>query len=432
MRSFRQVFKRWRKGVARGNMVTAAILLVIALLAGAADLIAAAVEAPAIGVLLGYLAMIAFICAVAFFVFATVVKICHVFYRGYRWIALRTNLLPCHCSRCSKPFPFGRNRGGEYARHGDVLKWLAPYHKDFQQWSYMCPECFKACMASINEVRARVSQWRGSTKGEFIHDYKTVKTLGRVDYKGTECDEPEKVEKLLQLYAAQLGGNACVKSFWEKCEERHSDRVLAGYSRNDNPYYRTEFRTTRWFTGYATAVLVEPFSKQRAPAVKMADGPINHKVKHIVLDGLNICHWASRDETDLRILLAIVLKLAQQRLPFLTFFDANTPHVLRERDAVAYKRLVGELPRIFVEVPGKIRADEFILQRANSDNAHVISNDQFRDFADRYPWVSAGDRLIKGTVAGNRVLVPQLDCDLRIKKDAAGVADELVKAIAHD
>ena len=158
MRPFRQMFKSWRKGIARGNMVTAAILLVIALLAGAADLIAAAVEAPAVGVLLGYLAMIALICAGAFFVLAIVVKIFHVFHRGYRWIALRVNLLPCHCSRCSKPFPFSRDRGGEYARHGDVAKWLAPYHKDSKKWPHMCPECFKVCMASINGC-SRFIRW---------------------------------------------------------------------------------------------------------------------------------------------------------------------------------------------------------------------------------------------------------------------------------
>jgi len=104
--------------------------------------------------------------------------------------------------------------------------------------------------------------------------------------------------------------------------------------------------------------------------------------------------------------------------------------VLRERDAGAYERLVADLPRIFVEVTGRMRADEFILQRANSDSSHVISNDQFRDFAARYPWISTGDRLIKGAVAGDRVLVPQLDFDLRIMPDAAAVADVLVKTIS--
>ena len=58
-----------------------------------------------------------------------------------------------------------------------------------------------------------------------------------------DCDEPAKVEERLKLYAVQLGGNAFVKYYWRKRQERRE----------------------RWFTGYATAVIVEPYVKQQAP-----------------------------------------------------------------------------------------------------------------------------------------------------------------------
>ena len=91
--------------------------------------------------------------------------------------------------------------------------------------------------------------------------------------------------------------------------------------------------------------------------------------------------------------------------------------------------LVADLPRIFVEVPGKICADEFILQRANNDNSHIISNDQFRDFADRYDWILAGNRLIKGAVAGKQLSIPHLAFELTIVSDVAAAAESLLEGL---
>ncbi len=340
--------------------------------------------------------------------------------------------LHCFCSRCSRPFPNTRDTIAQYRGSAEVAQRLAPYHKDYQtDWSHLCPECCEACQTSCKDVQTRLSQWVGSTRGEYIKDFRTVSTLTRVEYEGEECETPEQVEEWLKLYTVQLGGNAFVKYFYDKHEEHHSDDVLAGHSPRGNPYYKTEYRVEKWYTGYATAVVVEPFAR------KVADGPISQQVKHVVLDGLNICCWANPDkrEPDLRILLTLSAELTRKRIPFLAFFDANTSHLLSEhRDdetVTAYKRIVGALPDLFVEVPGRIRADDFILQRANNDNSHIISNDQFRDFADRYPWLSTEVRLIKGAVAGDRLTIPQLDLDLRIMPDAAATADSLIKTIAE-
>lgn len=340
--------------------------------------------------------------------------------------------LHSRCDRCSRPFLSACNAAASFRSDADAQRCLAPYHKDYGNWSLLCFDCYEACRASCQDVQMRLSQWKGSARGEYVRDFRTVEELGRVEYEGAECDEPEKVEERLKLYTAQLGGNAFVKYYWEKHEERDSRSVLAGHSRNGNPYYRTEYSTERWFTGHATAVIVESSVRPRAAPIIMADGPINAKVKQIVLDGLNIGCWASPGgcKPDLRILVTLALELTHKKLPFIVFFDANTPHALSDDESVvAYKRVISDLPRIFVEVTGRMRADEFILQRANSDSSHVISNDQFRDYAERYPWVLAGDRLIKGAVAGDRILIPRLDFDLRIMPDVAAVADVLVKTI---
>jgi hypothetical protein len=320
--------------------------------------------------------------------------------------------LHCRCDHCSQPFPAARNAAGTYRSNADVPKWLAPYHKDYGVWSQLCPDCYDGCLASCKDVQARLSQGIESTKGEQFRDFRIVKRLGRVHYKERECGNPAEVEDRLSLYTAQLGGNAFVKYYWEK----HSQHPRQ-----------------QWFTGYADAVIVEPFAKGRPTSAVMADGPISAEVKHLLLDGSNICRWASRDKPDLRILLTLAVEAVHRKIPFLVFFDANMPHLLAEcsdeLSVAAYKRITEALPEVFVEVPGRTRADEFILPRAGGDGSHIISNDQYRDFADRYPWILAGERLIKGIVAGDRLSIPKLDIDLQVLADALAAADVLVKTI---
>jgi hypothetical protein len=104
---------------------------------------------------------------------------------------------------------------------------------------------------------------------------------------------------------------------------------------------------------------------------------------------------------------------------FTCFFDANTHHHLREGgdgdgEHELYRRLLAGAPDSFVEVPGRIRADEFILQRAHEDQCPIISNDQFREYAGKYPWLSDSRRLIKFVVSRERIAIPQMSIDCRL------------------
>jgi len=275
-------------------------------------------------------------------------------------------------------------------------------------------------------VQWLLANWMGGTKAEFIHGHRTMKSLGRVEYKGTSCENPAEVEEYLKLYSAQLGGNGFIKFFWQKHEKRHAKKVLAGYSKNDNPYYRTEYWTERWFTGYATAVIVDDLNNKRQDhhrptASEMRD---MQNIRSVVLDGLNICYWLNPNQKspDIDILLTLCIALAEGTIPFFCFFDANTPHLLREagsQKSVAFYHefLSGALSSHFAEVPGRKRADEFILQKADAENAHIISNDQYRDYAFRYHWISKEKRLIKGAVAENHLLIPDLKLNRRIRRD---------------
>lgn len=172
------------------------------------------------------------------------------------------------CTKCRRSYCKVDDCLTAFRSDPEVAKWLSPYHPAFAEsahWVSLCPACSSECRRLCLDMESRFSRWVGGTKGEAIRDFRIVRTLGRVEYKGTDCDEPASLETRLQLYAVQLGGNAFVKYYWEKQEERHSERVVDGYGPKGNPYYKTRSWSERWFTGYATAVFVEPFSAQRAP-----------------------------------------------------------------------------------------------------------------------------------------------------------------------
>lgn len=195
--------------------------------------------------------------------------------------------------------------------------------------------------------------------------------------------------------------------------------MIEGYGPRGNPYYKTR----NWFTGYATAVLVEPFgTPNRTSGEDRSVIRKNRQVQSVVIDGLNVCYWsgAEKREPALTIVLTVCVELARQHISFFVFFDANTPHLLREAgdntSLEVYKHLLAKWPALFSEVPGRIKADEFILQKAHSDNAFIVSNDQYRDYMDAYPWVVSDGRLVKGTVAGDRVLIPALGIDSAVIK----------------
>jgi hypothetical protein len=162
------------------------------------------------------------------------------------------------CSRCLKVFQSIDNKAIAYTIDSEIQKWLYPNSPFYSTaWNNLCPNCYVICKSACHEIQENIKSWVRGTKYEYIHKFNTVKTLGRIEYKGTLCLDPAQLEERLKIYSVQLGGNGFVKLYYEKNEKRHQNRVIAGYSNNNNPYYRTEYTIERWFTGYATAVIVE-------------------------------------------------------------------------------------------------------------------------------------------------------------------------------
>lgn len=121
------------------------------------------------------------------------------------------------------------------------------------------------------------------------------------------------------------------------------------------------------------------------------------------LDGSNICQMRKEKEYSLRILLQLCVELSNRDSEFVCFFDANISYKLQ---TVKEKQILNHLledDATFRIVPGKNKADIYILPEADLNNGMVISNDQFREHIQKYPWIhheAVPLRLFKGKVFG--------------------------------
>jgi hypothetical protein len=106
------------------------------------------------------------------------------------------------------------------------------------------------------------------------------------------------------------------------------------------------------------------------------------------VDGSNVMHWAG-DPPSIAPLRAVVRKIAVEGYTPGVVFDANAGYLLegRYRHDGDMARLRGlPLDQVFVVNKGT-QADATVLEAARNTQARVVTNDRFRDWADRYPEV---------------------------------------------
>jgi len=117
----------------------------------------------------------------------------------------------------------------------------------------------------------------------------------------------------------------------------------------------------------------------------------------VLLDGSNIMHWRS-GEPDLEPVREVVDNLSRRGFRTGVVFDANAGYKLegRYRHHEVLARKLG-LPQDLVMVVNKGEpADLMILRVAQDFGARVVTNDRFRDWADRFPKVAEPGFLISG------------------------------------
>ena len=124
----------------------------------------------------------------------------------------------------------------------------------------------------------------------------------------------------------------------------------------------------------------------------------------ILVDGSNVMHW--QDNTpNLVTVRAVVDRIKAAGFAPHVVFDANAGYLLsgRYRNEVSLARDIGLLPRFVTVVPKGMQADPLLLDTARFRRAKIVTNDRFRDWADRYPEVANPGHLLRGTMRGGEL-----------------------------
>ena len=167
------------------------------------------------------------------------------------------------CRNCKKSFTLASSyeknyKGMDKVKAHNLMRPYSNYY-DSKIFSFknICPTCTDKLITESKRIENLVNNWICGTKLDYVKDFKIIKKLGLVEFQEIGCSDPNQLEEKLKLFSAQLGGNGFIKFFWNKKVEKSSKKVIAGYSKNNNPYYKTEYSTKTYFTGSATAVYLE-------------------------------------------------------------------------------------------------------------------------------------------------------------------------------
>ena len=130
----------------------------------------------------------------------------------------------------------------------------------------------------------------------------------------------------------------------------------------------------------------------------------------ILIDGSNVMHW--QDHTpQLESLHRVVGRV--QALGYFpgVVFDANAGWKLAGRylHDGDFADLLGLEPRQVLVVPKGTQADTFLLDTARELGARIVTNDRFRDWADKHPELAKAGFLVRGGLRGQDVWLAGLE-----------------------
>ncbi|MFN3294655.1 MAG: NYN domain-containing protein [Gemmobacter sp.] len=145
----------------------------------------------------------------------------------------------------------------------------------------------------------------------------------------------------------------------------------------------------------AAALLLALAARRRRPETA---------ARRIVVDGSNVLFW-NGGTPALATVQAVVRSLSDRGFAPGVIFDANVGYRIADRyldDADLARRLRLPADRVLV-VPRATPADAVILDAARELRAPVVTNDRYRDWADRYPEVAQPGFLVRGGWREGRV-----------------------------
>ncbi|MBL7785032.1 MAG: hypothetical protein JNM36_03945 [Chitinophagales bacterium] len=155
------------------------------------------------------------------------------------------------------------------------------------------------------------------------------------------------------------------------------------------------------------------------------------------IDGTNLCYWHDTAQPSLNVLMELLIVLKREKgVTFYCIFDANTHYKLPPDQREIYQKLL-EHKEYFYQITGGKKADDFILELADSYEAPVISNDNYNDprYA-KYRWKEreyVPKRLFMGEVMpvkGNiHLIITDLDIHLRVNNNSEHLFKQLLDYI---
>lgn len=131
--------------------------------------------------------------------------------------------------------------------------------------------------------------------------------------------------------------------------------------------------------------------------------------RYIVIDGSNVLHWKN-DRPSVATLRAVLVELIDHGYVPVVWFDANVGYKIFDRYlGPRYLAKVFGIParRIFV-APKGTPADPLLLECATKLSAKVVTNDQFRDWAESHPQMKEPGFLVAGNIRGQKVVLDNL------------------------
>lgn len=126
----------------------------------------------------------------------------------------------------------------------------------------------------------------------------------------------------------------------------------------------------------------------------------SRSARPVLVDGSNVMHWAG-GKPDLETVKLVVQDLMRQGFAPTVWFDANAGYLTQGRylGPRELARPIG-LPHDCINLaPRGTPADPLILQRAQKLRARVVTNDQFRDWSETYPYLTTPGVLVPGQIA---------------------------------
>jgi len=134
----------------------------------------------------------------------------------------------------------------------------------------------------------------------------------------------------------------------------------------------------------------------------LSDNLIFGDILRVIIDGANVAHFGKEDsKPKLSNIFSAVRYLEENNHDFVIISDASLKHEIDDKEK--YEKLLAD--DAIEEVPAGNNADHFILELAEEENAYILSNDLFRDFADefhdipskRLPFSFKGEEIVVGS-----------------------------------